>query len=318
MVKYQPVDSTQSPRFCGVRTFMRLPHVQTLEEVDFAVVGVPFDTASTFRVGARFGPSAIRNVSHQIRPYNVNLGVNVFDYCSGIDYGDISVVPGYIEDSYVRIEDGLAPLFEAGVIPIVLGGDHSITLPELRAAAKKYGKIALVHFDSHLDTINEYFRRKYNHGTPFRRACEEGILDVEHSIQIGMRGSFYSAQDLKDSEDLGFKVITSNQIREIGFSALISQIKERVADRPAFLTFDIDFVDPAYAPGTGTTEVGGFTSYETLYLIGNLKDINFIGYDIVEVLPSFDPAEITAYLAANIGFEFAAIIAFQKKNREGK
>lgn len=318
MVKYVPADSLQSPRFCGVRTLMRLPNVQDLEGVDFAIVGVPFDTGSTFHIGQRFAPNAIRAISHLMRPYNINVGVNIFDYCSGIDYGDVPVVPGYIEDSYEQIEKCLTPLFAAGIIPIVMGGDHSITLAELRAAAKKYGKLCLVQFDSHVDTCDEYFGRKHNHGTPFRRAHEEGLLDTEHSIQVGIRGAFYSEDNLKDSEDLGFKVITSNQIREIGFGSLISQIKARVGDRPVFLTFDIDFVDPAYAPGTGTPEVGGFTSYEALYLIRSLKELNIIGYDVVEVLPYLDPTEITALLASNIIAEFAAMIAWQKKQRLGK
>jgi agmatinase len=292
---------------------MRLPNVQTTEDVDFAVIGIPFDTACSFRTGSRFGPASIRHISAMIRPYNMNLGVKIFDYASGIDYGDIPVVPGYIEDTYERIEKELFPIVDAGVIPICLGGDHSITLGELRAIAKKYGPVALVHFDSHLDTWDEYFGRKYNHGTPFKRALEEGLIDVKNSIQVGMRGSLYEADDIKSAEDLGFKVITANQVRKLGFEEVGRQIRERVGDSLAFFTFDIDFVDPAYAPGTGTIEVGGFTSYETLSLIWETKNLNFVGFDIVEVLPAFDPTEITAYMAANVGFEFASIVALRKK-----
>jgi len=313
MKRYHPIDSIDSPKFCGVRTFMRLPHIQTTEGVDFAVVGIPFDTGSNYRTGSRFGPQSIRNVSAMIRPYNPILKVNVFDYASGIDYGDIDVNPGDIEDTYKRIEEGLQPILAAGVIPICLGGDHSITLGELRAIAKQYGPVALVQFDSHVDTEKEQFGLKYNHGTPFRRAIEEGIIDASHSIQVGIRGSLYYPDDLKEAEDLGFKVITANDMRELGLAEVGRQIRERVGSKLAFFTFDIDFVDPSCAPGTGTTEVGGFNSHETLSLIRETKALDFVGFDIVEVLPAYDPTEITANLAANIGYEFASIIALHKR-----
>lgn len=313
MKHYKPVDSLKSPRFSGIKTFMRLPNIETTEDIDFAIIGIPFDTASTFRTGSRFGPSAIRDMSVILRPYNINVGVHITDELSGVDFGDISVVPGYIDDSYKAIEESLQPIVDKGIIPISLGGDHSITLGELRAIAKKHGPVALVHFDAHLDTMDTYFGKKYNHGTPFRRAWEEGLIDVSHSIQVGIRGSFYSPEDMKGSEDIGFKVITTNKVRELGFEEVIRQIKERVGDKKTFFSFDIDFVDPAYAPGTGTIEVGGFTSYEALYLIRGIKDINFIGFDIVEVLPAYDPTQITAFLAANIAHEFLSIIAFNKR-----
>ena len=274
---------------------------------------MPFDTGVTYRPGQRFAPSAIRDISSLIKPYNIPQDVNVVDVLSGVDYGDVSVNPGYIEDTYDRMVKGLSPVIDSGVIPICLGGDHSITLGELRAIAQKHGPVALVHFDSHFDTIDEYFGKKYNHGTVFRRAVEEGLIDVSHSIQIGMRGTFYSREDLTGSEDLGFKVITSFEMREIGIEKTIQLIKERVGSSKAFLTFDIDFVDPAYAPGTGTIEVGGWTGAEALQMVRALKNINFVGYDLVEVLPSYDSSQITAFLAANIVFEFISIIALQKK-----
>lgn len=313
--KYVPLNSLEVPRFAEIKTFMRLPNVKTVEDVDYAIIGVPFDTGVTYRPGQRFGPSAIRDISSLVKPYNVPQDVNVVDVLSGVDYGDVSVNPGFIEDTYDRMVEGLLPVVEAGVKPICLGGDHSITLGELRAIAKVHGPVALVHFDSHFDTIDEYFGKKYNHGTVFRRALEEGLIDVEHSIQIGMRGTFYSREDLTGSEDLGFKVITSFEMREIGIEKTIELIKERVGDAKAFLTFDIDFVDPAYAPGTGTIEVGGWTGPEALHMVRSLKDINFVGYDLVEVLPSFDPSQITAFLAANIVFEFISIIALQKQQK---
>lgn len=315
MTKYVPEDALNSPRFSGIKTFMRLPNIKTNEDIDFAIVGIPFDTACTFRTGSRFGPSAIREMSVTLRPYNMNLNVNIAEELSGVDYGDIPVIPGFIEDSYKNIEEGIAPLINNNVIPISLGGDHSITLAELRAVAKKYGPVALVHFDSHMDTVDSYFGKKYNHGTPFKRAWEEGLIDTSHSIQIGIRGNLYSPDGIKDSEKIGFKVITANEMHEIGLDKVGKQIRERVGDKKVFFTFDIDFVDPAYAPGTGTIEVGGFTSYETLKLIRETKDLNFVGFDIVEVLPAYDPSQITAFLAANVAHEFLSIIALNKRKK---
>ncbi|MGI6257764.1 MAG: agmatinase [Anaerovoracaceae bacterium] len=314
MNKYVPLNSLEVPRFAEIKTFMRLPNVKTTENVDYAVMGIPFDTGSTYRTGSRFGPSSIREISSLVKPYNVPQRINVVDVLSGVDYGDIPVVPGFIEDTYERIEKTMTPIVESGTIPIGLGGDHSITLGELRAIAKVHGPVALVHFDAHFDTIDSYFGKKYNHGTVFKRALEEGLIDVEHSIQVGMRGTFYSEEDLTGSEDLGFEVITSFEMREIGLDEVVKRILSRVGNKKAFLTFDIDFVDPAYAPGTGTIEVGGFTSTEALWLVRKLKDIQFVGYDLVEVLPSFDPTQITAFLGANIVFEFISIIAIQKRN----
>jgi len=292
---------------------MRLPHVETTEGIDFAIVGVPFDTGASYRVGARFGPEAIRSISTLLRPHNPALDVSIFDYCSGVDYGDVPVVPGYIEDSFEKIEQSLFPLVDKGVIPILLGGDHSVTLPELRAVVKKHGPVALIQFDSHTDTWDEYFGRPYNHGTTFRRGVEEGLILVDQSIQVGIRGSVYSKDDIGVAESLGFKVVTAVQGQEMGTERLIKLIRERVGDAKAFVTFDIDFVDPAYAPGTGTIEVGGFTSAEAIRLVRGLRGLNFAGFDVVEVLPGHDPSQITASLAANIAYEFISLVALKKK-----
>jgi len=315
MKKYIPVDPMQFPRFAGIKTFMRLPHVRTTEDIDFAIVGVPWDGGASFRTGQRTGPDAIRNVSALLRPYNMELGVRLFEHCSGVDYGDLSVVPGYIEDSYKRIETELSPLIHAGVIPILLGGDHSISLPQLRAVAGKHGPVALVHFDSHTDTYDEYFGRPHNHGTPFSRAAEEDLLDTNHSIQIGMRGSVYSKEDYARSKSYGFELITMAEVRKIGIAKVVDRIHARVGDRLVFVTFDIDVVDPAFAPGTGTPEVGGLTSGEAMTLAGGLNGLNIVGFDLVEVLPEFDPADITALLAANIVYQFISIIAAGKKSK---
>ncbi|MFC2169280.1 agmatinase [Acidobacteriota bacterium] len=316
MKDFKPVDSQKSPRFSGIRTFMRLPHVETFEGIDFAVVGVPFDTGASFRVGARFGPEAIRSVSALLKPYNFALDVNLFDYCSGVDFGDLPVNPGYIEDSYQKIEESLFPLVDKQITPILLGGDHSVTLPELRALGKKYGPVALVQFDSHVDTHDEYFGHRYNHGTPFRRGVEEGLINTDCSIQVGIRGAQYSKDDLKGAKSFGFELVTAIECREIGFEKLIQKIRQRVGDAKVFITFDIDFVDPAYAPGTGTIEVGGFSSSEALQLVRGLAGLNFVGFDVVEVLPAYDPAQITAFLAANIAYEFISLVALNKKQTD--
>ncbi len=313
MKGYRPVDPRESPRFAGIKTFMRLPHVKTTEGVDVAIVGVPFDTGASYRVGARFGPEAIRSVSALLRHHNEVLDVSIFDHCSVVDYGDLPVNPGYIEDSYKMIEGGLLPILDGGVTPIMLGGDHSVTLPELRAMAKTHGPVALIHFDSHTDTGDKRFGRRYTHGTPFRRAVEEELILVDHSIQAGMRGSVYSRDSLDDARKMGFDLVTSVEAQERGIDELIRRIRDRAGDAKAFVSFDIDFVDPAYAPGTGTPEVGGFTSREALRVVRGLRDLDLVGFDLVEVLPQYDPSQITALLAANIVYEFISLIALRKK-----
>jgi len=230
MEGYRPVDPRESPRFSGIKTFMRLPCVKTTEGVDIAIVGVPFDTGASYRVGARFGPEAIRNVSALLRHHNEVLNVSIFEHCSVVDWGDLPVNPGYVEDSYQMIEDGLLPILEGGVTPILLGGDHSVTLPELRAMNKVHGQVALIQFDSHTDTGDKRFGRKYTHGTPFRRAVEEELLLVDHSIQVGMRGSIYSRDSLDDARKLGFEVVTSVEAQEQGIGELIQRIVNRVGD----------------------------------------------------------------------------------------
>lgn len=309
----QPASALSSPRFCNMGTFMRMQKVDSAEGLDFAIAGAPFDTASSFRSGSRFGPNAIRNISAMMKPNNVIMQVNIMDGLKGGDIGDFNVTPGYIHPTYQAIEEEVANILKENACPIVLGGDHSITLAELRAVAKKYGPVALVHFDSHSDLCDEVFGQKYNHGTPFRRALEENLIDASHSIQVGMRGSLYDPDEHKMAAELGMKLIPAHKVREMGLETLIKTILERVGDKPCFLTFDIDFVDPAYAPGTGTPEVGGFTSLEALDLVRKIKDLNFVGFDLVEVLPAYDHGEITAYLAANIVFEYLSILAVKKK-----
>jgi len=312
--QYRPVDAMVYPRFSGLRTFMRLPHVTDLEGVDFAVVGVPFDTGGTFRVGARFGPEGIRSQSMLLRSYNPALKVSIFDICSGVDYGDLSVTPGYLPESHKQIEQGAATIFASGATPVFLGGDHSISWPLLRATAAKYGPVALVHFDSHSDLWHSYFGGKDTHGTPFRRAVEEGLIDTARSSQIGLRGSTYDEGDIQMTLDVGMQLITGPEMHENGMAETIRRVRERVGSGPTYLSFDIDFVDPAYAPGTGTPEVGGFTSAQCLQLLRGLTSVNFVAYDLVEVMPPYDPpGGVTCLLAANLVYEFISLIALQRR-----
>lgn len=316
MKGYGPVDAMVYPRFSGIRTFMRLPYVKDLEGVDFAVIGAPFDTGATYRVGARFGPEGIRSASALLRPYNPALDVVIFEHLSGVDYGDLPVVPGYLPESHAQIEEGMRPVLDAGVTPIVLGGDHSVTLPQLRAVAGKFGPVALIQFDSHGDVWDEYFGGKDTHGTPFRRAIEEGLLDTSRSSQVGLRGPLYGAEDIQLSRDLGFQVFTAGEVRRAGLDAVISAVRERAGDGPCFLTFDIDFVDPAYAPATGTPEVGGFTAWECQHLVRGLKGLKFVAFDLVEVAPPYDnPGATTCLLAANLAYEFISLMAWDRLYR---
>ncbi len=313
--RYEPADSFETPRFSGVRTFMRLPNVRDLDNADAAIVGAPFDTGASFRAGARFGPESIRSISHLLRPYNPSQSVAIFDHLSVLDYGDVPVVPGFIEESYETIQSGLEEIHRAGVVPIVLGGDHSIALPELRAAASVHGPLALVQFDSHADTWDEYFGKKYNHGTVFRRATEEGLLRADRSIQVGMRGSLYDAGDLDASRELGLDLVTTDDVRKAGVSETIERIQERVGDAMVYVSFDVDFIDPAYAPGTGTPEIGGFTSREAQEFLRGLAGLQISGCDVVEVYPQYDgPGQITALLAANVAFELLSLVAVSTRS----
>lgn len=310
---YQPKDSSKSPRYVGVRTFMRLEQIRTTDNVDFVVLGIPFDTAASNRTGQRYGPQHIRDFSVLLRPYNPDMDINIFEYCSGVDYGDINVIPGNIQRTYDNIVEGLTPILDKNITPIIMGGDHSISLGNLRAFHARYGPIALVHFDSHGDTWDNYYGEKYMHGTPFRRAVEEGLIDVEHSIQVGMRGPLYGPEDIEDARKLGFEVIPMREARTIGFEKVMERIHQRVGDKLVFVSYDIDFVDPAYAPGTGTPEVGGPTSFEALEYVRGLDGLDVVGFDLVEVLPSYDSNEITAVLASTVMFEMITLTALKKR-----
>ena len=307
--------ATQSPRFSGIRTFMRLPYAAdpAAAGAQVAIIGVPFDTAASFRTGARFGPSAIRDISVLLRPSNQFHKINAVEAVRIVDRGDVMVVPGDIARTYENIEREWAQCAAAGVVPIGLGGDHSVTLGELRALAGRHGPLALVQFDSHTDTWDNYWGVRYTHGTGFRRAAEEGLLDTGRSIQIGLRGSEYAPGDLDDNRRLGFDTILAPELLTMSPAEVAAAIRRRVGAGPAFLSFDIDFFDPAFAPGTGTPEAGGPTSAFGLQVVRHLGGTPFVGYDVVEVLPAHDPTAITALLAATVVFEFLALIALSKR-----
>jgi agmatinase len=312
--RYGPPDAAAAPRYTGIRTFARCPHVTTTDGVDAAAVGIPFDTATSRRPGARYGPEAIRSASIGLRPYHPPLDVDVFGSLSIVDWGDIAVTPGNAERSAAQIAAALEPLIAAGVVPIVLGGDHSVALGELRAHAAVHGPLALVLLDAHADTWDDYYGERYFHGTPFRRAVEEGLLLPERSLLAGMRGPLYSRSDLAETRALGFELIPDGGLRDMDPAEYGRRVRGRVGDAPVFLSFDIDLVDPAFAPGTGTPEVAGLEPREVLALIRSLAGMRFTGFDVVEVSPPYDgPGESTALLAAAIAYEFLALTAVARR-----
>ena len=308
---YGPADASKAPRYTGVRTFARCPYVESPAGVDVGVVGVPFDTATSYRSGARFGPEAIRAGSSLLRPWHPPLAVDVFEGRSVADLGDLAITPGNAEKTAAQIASGLGGILDDDVTPIVLGGDHSIVLGELRAHVEKLGEpVALVLLDAHADTWDQYYGERYFHGTPFRRALEEGLLAPERSFLAGMRGPLYAASDLGDARAMGFEIVTTDELRALTPAEYGGRVRERVGDRPVYFSFDIDVIDPAFAPATGTPEVAGLFPHEALAFIRALSGMRFCGFDVVEVSPPYDNAgQVTALLAANVAYEFLALTA---------
>ena len=323
MPDFRPADSFRSPRFAQPATFMRLPHTRELPGLDAALLGVPFDGGTSYRTGSRFGPRDIRQNSSLIRPYNPVLEVSPFDVLRVADVGDVDVNPINIEDTYGRVEQAVADVLNAGVVPVCVGGDHSLSLPILRAVNRKHGPVGMVHFDSHQDMWEEYFGNKYFHGTPFRRAVEEKLLDTKRVMQIGIRGPVYADSDFDFARKHGIHWVTAPQVAHEGLEWVKEQMLV-VRGGPVYLSFDIDGVDPAFAPGTGTPEVGGLTSREALELVRALVGVQLVGADVVEVSPPYDQAGITSMLAANILFEILSVMAATRlqtqetKPRKGK
>ncbi len=303
------VDALQIPRYAGLSTFAQLPRREDVADHAVAVVGVPFDSGVTYRPGARFGPACIRQGSRLLRPYNPALGVAPFRTVQVVDAGDIAANPFDIGQALASVQAGVRELADGGRRVVALGGDHTIALPILRAMADLHGPVALVHFDAHLDTWDTYFGAPYTHGTPFRRASEEGLLDPEGCLHVGIRGPLYSARDLLEDAELGFQVVHSRSVDELGIRGVVERVRARVQDRPVYLSLDIDVLDPAFAPGTGTPEAGGLSSRELLAILRGFAGTNLVGADIVEVAPAYDHAEITGIAAAHAAYELLSVMA---------
>jgi agmatinase len=312
-----PVDGLLVPRYAGHSTFARLPRIEDVESYDVSVVGVPFDSGVTYRPGARFGPSYIRQGSRLLRPYNPALDVKPFAGIQVVDAGDIAVNPFDIETALDQVRAGVDELASGGRPVVVLGGDHTIALPVLRSMHAQHGPIALVHFDAHLDTWDTYFDAPHTHGTPFRRAWEEGLLDAGHTMHVGIRGSLYSDNDLTEDAAMGFSIVHARDMDRLGVDRVVELIRERVGDAPVYLSIDIDVLDPGFAPGTGTPEAGGLTSRELLGIVRGLDGVNIVGGDIVEVAPPYDHAEITAIAAANLAYEYLSLLARRARRSTG-
>jgi agmatinase len=304
-----PVDATVVPRFAGLATFARLPTIDQVPNWDIAVVGVPFDGGTTYRPGARFGPGAVRQGSRLLRPYHPELDTLPFELGQVVDAGDISCSPFDIEAAVTQIQGAANALLSGGGRLVAVGGDHTIALPLLRATAARHGPLALVHFDAHLDTWDTYFGQRFTHGTPFRRAWEEGLLLRDRSAHVGLRGPLYGSDDLHDDAAMGFLQITTADVARHGTDAMIGRLVERVGDAPLYISVDIDVLDPAHAPGTGTPEAGGLTSRELLALLRGLDRLAIVGGDVVEVAPAYDHAEITAIAAAHVMYDLVTLMA---------
>jgi agmatinase len=307
-----PVDATAVPRYGGAATFARLPRLDEVAQADVAILGVPFDGGVSYRPGARFGPSHIRESSRLLRPYNPALQVPVFAGQQVADAGDLTANPFSIDEAIIAIERGARSLLERARFVLTLGGDHTVALPMLRAVAAAHGPVAVVHFDAHLDTWDTYFGAAYTHGTPFRRAAEEGLLDRTGCLHAGIRGPLYTEADLTEDSELGFQVVSAPDVDQIGVPGLVERIAERVGGRPVYVSVDIDVLDPAHAPGTGTPEAGGLTSRELLATLRSFAHLNLVGADIVEVAPAYDHAQITGIAAAHVAYELLSALAARK------
>jgi agmatinase len=297
------VDATVIPRFAGDGTFARLPRIDQVGSADAAVVGVPFDGGVSYRPGARFGPAHIRESSRLLRPYNPALDASPFAAQQVVDAGDLAVTPFNLDEAIATVERGARALLERAPFLLTLGGDHTIALPLLRAFCAMHGPLAVVHFDAHLDTWDTYFGAAYTHGTPFRRAAEEGLLDQGACLHLGIRGPLYGAADLTQDSGLGFQIVSAPEVEHLGVAGMVERIRQRVGEAPVYVSVDIDVLDPAHAPGTGTPEAGGLSSRELLATLRSFAGLNLVGADIVEVAPAYDHAQITGISAAHAAYE---------------
>jgi agmatinase len=304
-----PVDATTVPRYAGPATFARLPRLDEVDRVDVAVLGMPFDSGVSYRPGARFGPAHVRAASKLLRPYHPALDVSPFAAQQVADAGDLAINPFDLDDAIRSIERGADELRSRDATLLSIGGDHTIALPLLRSLHRAHGRIAVLHFDAHLDTWDTYFGAPFTHGTPFRRASEEGLLDPEHCLHVGIRGPLYSDKDLAEDGVLGFQVIGSDDYQTDGVATVVERMRARLGDVPVYVSIDIDVLDPAHAPGTGTPDAGGLTSRELLHTLRGLVGANAVGADIVEVAPAYDHAEITGIAAAHVAYELLSVLA---------
>lgn len=308
-----PVDASRVPRFAGWPTFARLPRRDEVDRCDIAVLGFPFDAGTSYRPGARFGPAAIREGSRLLRPYHPGLAISPFATVQVADCGDVAANPFDIPEALTQMTEATTALVATGATPVALGGDHTIALPMLRAVASRHGPVALLHFDAHLDTWDTYFGAAHTHGTVFRRAAEEGLLDTSRLTHVGIRGPLYGPGDLAADEALGFLAITSMDLAETSAREIAARIATRVGDAPLYISVDIDVLDPAHAPGTGTPEAGGLTSRELLGILRGLAGCRIVGADVVEVSPAYDHAELTAIAAAHTAYELISLIAARRR-----
>ncbi|SCK22588.1 agmatinase [Vogesella sp. LIG4] len=305
---FQPMSGNEMPRFGGIASMMRLPQCDSSAGLDACFVGVPFDLGTSNRTGTRLGPRQIRAESVLLRPYNMATRAAPFDSLRVADIGDVATNPYNLHDSILRIEQAFDDIIAGGCRPITLGGDHTIALPILRAMHKQYGKVGVVHVDAHADVNDTMFGEKIAHGTPFRRAVEEGLLDCNRVVQIGLRGTGYAAEDFDWCREQGFRVVQAEDCWGKSLAPLMQQVREMLGDGPVYLSFDIDGIDPAFAPGTGTPEIAGLTVPQALEIIRGLKGVNLVGADLVEVSPPYDPLGTTALLAANLAFEMLCVL----------
>ena len=306
-----PVNAALTPRWAGLGTFARLPRTDEVGRTDIAVVGVPFDAGVSYRPGARFGANHVRESSRLLRPYNPAQNVSPFAHTQVADAGDIVANPFDIGEAITAIEAQAQELMGESTRLVAIGGDHTIALPLLRAVAARHGKLALVHFDAHLDTWDTYFGAAYTHGTPFRRAFEEGLLAEERSLHVGIRGSVYARGDFAADEEFGFRIVTAMDLEQLRIQGVVDRIRARAGDLPLYISIDIDVLDPAAAPGTGTPEAGGLTSRELLGILRGLVGLNLVAGDVVEVAPAYDHAEITSIAAANVAYELVSLMALR-------
>jgi agmatinase len=303
-----PVDATQVPRYAGETTFARLPRLADVPDADIAIWGVPFDGGVSYRPGARFGPNHVRQSSRLLRPYNPAQETEPFLRAQVADAGDIGVNPFSIDEAIAAVEVGARQLGDTSRSLLTIGGDHTIALPLLRVQHERHGPLAVLHFDAHLDTWDTYFGAPYTHGTPFRRAAEEGLIDAEHSMHVGLRGPLYSRLDLDESEEMGFAAVHCRDFVRSPIDDVIGRIRARLGDRPVYVSVDIDVLDPAFAPGTGTPEAGGMSSAQLLEVLRGLAGLHVVGADIVEVAPAYDHAEITGIAAAHTAYELLSLL----------